>query len=157
MSGTFNMNWGKPNPLLGSAGQSDYMSTLFPTTAGLDMGGGDSGAGMGGGGGWGAGLNQWLNQSGMLGSTDANGIKSQGWGGMAMGAAQSLGNLWMGMKQYGLAKDTFNENKRQFGLNYDAQKKSTNSRLEDRQIARVASNPGAYQSVSDYMKKNGIQ
>jgi hypothetical protein len=74
-----------------------------------------------------------------------------------MSGAQSLGNLWMGMQQYGLAKDTFNENKRQFGLNYDAQRKSTNSRLEDRQAARVASNPGAYQSISEYMKKNGIQ
>jgi hypothetical protein len=135
--------------------QQDYGSTLFPTTNGLDMSGG--GATSGGNGGWGAGLNQWLNESGVLGSTDANGIKTQGWGGLAMSGAQSLGNLWMGMQQYGLAKDTFNENKRQFGLNYDAQRKSTNSRLEDRQAARVASNPGAYQSISEYMKKNGIQ
>jgi hypothetical protein len=157
MAGTFNMNWGSQNPLLGQSGQPDYMSTLFPTTQGLDMSQGMGAGASGGGGGWGAGINQWLQESGALGSTSADGIKTPGWGGMAMGAAQGIGNLWMGMQQYGLAKDTFNENKRQFALNFDASKKTTNSRLEDRQAARVASNPGAYQSVGDYMKKNGIQ
>jgi len=155
MIGNYNMNWGSGTPSLGSAGQPDYMSTLFPNTAGLDMSGAGSAAPAGAGG-WGTGFNSWLNESGMLGSTDANGMKTPGWGGMAMGAAQSLGNIWMGMKQYSLAKDTFNENKRQFGLNFDAQKKTTNSRLEDRQAARVASNPGAYQSVGAYMDKNRI-
>lgn len=91
-----------------------------------------------------------------LGSTDANGIRKDGWGGMALGAAQGIGNLYMGMKQYGLAKDTLAENKRQFALNYDAQKKTTNAQLEDRQNARVAANPNAYQSVSEYMNKNRI-
>ena len=60
------------------------------------------------------------------------------------------------MKQYGLAKKTLEENKRQFQMNYDAQKQSTNTRLEDRQRARVASNSGAYQSVGDYMAANKI-
>ncbi len=61
------------------------------------------------------------------------------------------------MKQYNLAKDTLNENKRQFGLNWDAQKATVNSQLEDRQRARVASNPSAYQSVSAYMDQNRIK
>lgn len=74
----------------------------------------------------------------------------------ALGALQGLGSAYMGMKQYGLAKDQFDESKRQFELNYGAQKKLTNSRLEDRQRARVASNPGAYESVGSYMQKNGI-
>ena len=80
----------------------------------------------------------------------------QGWGDTAMGAASGLFNAWMGMKQYGLAKDTLETNKQQFAQNFGAQQKMTNSRLEDRQAARVASNPGAYQSVGDYMKKNGV-
>lgn len=93
----------------------------------------------------------------MLGYTDpTTGMKSQGWGGLALGAAQGLGNAWMGMKQYGLAEDAFKESKRQFGLNYEAQKKLTNSQLEDRQRARVASNSAEYQSVGEYMNKYGV-
>lgn len=80
----------------------------------------------------------------------------QGWGNMAVGVGQGLANAYMGMKQYGLAKDTFEQNKKQFEMNYANQTKLTNSRLQDRQAARVASNPGAYQSVGDYMKQNGV-
>lgn len=92
----------------------------------------------------------------LLGYTNNQGVQQQGWGSLALGAAQGLGSAWMGMKQYGLAKDTLKENKRQFNINYEAQRKLTNSQLEDRQRARVAANPGAYQSVGDYMNKNGI-
>jgi len=92
-----------------------------------------------------------------LGYTNQNGIQQQGWGGLALGAASALGNSWMGMKQYGLAKDALKENKRQYEQNYAAQRTLTNSQLEDRQRARVASNPGAYQSVGEYMKQNGIK
>ena len=94
----------------------------------------------------------------MLGFTDpSSGVHQQGWGGLALGAASALGNTWMGMKQYGLAKDALKENMRQYNQNYAAQRTLTNSQLEDRQRARVASNPGAYQSVGDYMKQNGIK
>ena len=105
--------------------------------------------------GWGSGINDWLQNSGFLGKTE-NGVTTQGWGGAALGVAQGLGNTFMGMKQYGLAKDQLAQSKKQFDLNFGAQQKTTNSALADRQAARVASNPGAYQSVGDYMKKNGI-
>jgi len=91
-----------------------------------------------------------------LGSTK-NGVQTPGWGGTALGAASGLFNAWLGMKQYGVAKDSLAEGKRQFGLNFDAQRATTNSALEDRQRARVASNPGAYQSVGDYIAANGIR
>ena len=81
----------------------------------------------------------------------------QGWGGTAMGAIGGMANLFMGMKQYGLAKKTLAENKRQFELNYGAQRQTTNTQMADRQAARVASNPGAYQSVGGYMEQNGIK
>ena len=80
-----------------------------------------------------------------------------GWGNLALNAAGGLASTFLGMKQYGLAKQSLAENKRQFQLNYDAQKQTTNTRLEDRQRARVASNAGAYQSVGDYMTVNGIK
>lgn len=81
----------------------------------------------------------------------------QGWGGMALDGASSLAKAFMGMKQYGLAKQQLAENQRQFDTNFGAQKKLTNSNLEDRQLARVASNPGAYESVGSYMNKNGVK
>ena len=80
-----------------------------------------------------------------------------GWGGLALNAAGGLTSAFLGMKQYGLAKQTLAENKRQFQLNYDAQKQTTNTRLADRQRALVARNPSAYQSVGDYMAVNGIK
>lgn len=92
----------------------------------------------------------------MLGYTK-DGVQQQGWGGLALGAASALGNSWMGMKQYGLAKDAFKESKRQYNQNYAAQRQTINTQLEDRQRARVASNPGAYQSVGEYMDQNRIK
>lgn len=89
-------------------------------------------------------------------TTDANGIKTQGWGGLALSGLQGLGNSYMGMKQYGLAEDALKEQKRQFNMNYEAQRKMTNAQLSDRQRARVASNPGAYASEAEYMKQWGI-
>lgn len=82
---------------------------------------------------------------------------NQGWGNMALGAIGGMANLYLGLKQYGLAKQQLAEGKRQFELNYDAQRKLTNSQLEDRQRARVASNPGGYESVGSYMDRNGIK
>ena len=80
----------------------------------------------------------------------------QGWGTPALGAIGGITNAFMGMKQYGLAKKTFDESKRQFELNYGAQRDLTNNQLEDRQRARVASN-GNYQSVAAYMDKNRVK
>ena len=92
----------------------------------------------------------------MFDTTDANGIKTQGWGGLALSGIQGLGNSYMAMKQFGLAEDALKEQKRQFNINYEAQRKMTNSQLADRQRARVASNPNAYQSEAEYMKEWGI-
>ena len=103
---------------------------------------------------------EWLQSMrdwGVLGSTDKNGIYQQGWGGLALGAAQGLGGLYLGMQQYNLAKDSLANAKSQFERNFAAQKATTNANMEDRQRARVASNAGAYQSVGDYMAQNGVK
>jgi len=63
----------------------------------------------------------------------------------------------MGMKQYGIMKDSLKESKRQFNTNFGAQKQMVNSQLEDRQRARLASNPNEYESLSTYMDKNRIR
>lgn len=93
----------------------------------------------------------------LLGKVDEKGIKTEGLGGLGLNALSSLGNAWLGMKQLQLGRDTLDQNKQQFDMNWGAQKATTNSALEDRQRARVASNAGAYQSVGDYMNKNGIK
>lgn len=95
----------------------------------------------GGGSGW-----NWLN------TRDQQGVL-----GPALAGAQSLASLFMGMKQYGLAKDQLAFQKDSFNKQYDTNRTLTNSRLEDRQKARVASNASAYQSVGDYMNQNGVK
>lgn len=94
---------------------------------------------------------------GLTGWKGTDGVEHTGWGSLALGGAQGLMGLYQGMKQYGMAEDQFEESQRQYNQDYAAQKQITNADMEDRQRARVASNSGAYQSVSDYMAKNGIR
>ena len=99
----------------------------------------------------------FLSWDGLMGGTNVDGTKSNGWGSAALGLIQGLGSTYMGMKQYGLAKEQLQFSKDSFNKNYAAQAQMTNASMEDRQRARVASNAGAYQSVGDYMAKNGIK
>jgi hypothetical protein len=87
----------------------------------------------------------------------ADGSTTGGYGMAALGLAQGLGSLYLGMQQYQVAKDTLAANKANAERNFNAQRTTTNSQLEDRQRARVAANPGAYQSVSDYMDQNRVR
>lgn len=95
--------------------------------------------------------------SGAFGGTSKTGAQTSGWGTNLLGALTGIGNSYLGLQQYNLAKETLEENKKEYAQNYAAQKTTTNAELEDRQRARVASNPTAYQSVSDYMSQNGIK
>lgn len=99
----------------------------------------------------------WFRDSGFLSRRNTDGTIDGGWGGLAIGSAQALGNLYLGLQQYNLAKDTLANNKAQFERNFNAQRTTTNAQLEDRQRARVAANPGAYQSVGDYMEQNRVR
>lgn len=93
----------------------------------------------------------------MFGGSQKNGTQSMGWAAPALGIGQAVMGGIMGNRQLGLAEDNFKEGKRQFNLNYGAQRQTTNTQLEDRQRARVASNPGAYESVDTYLDKNRIK
>ena len=110
-----------------------------------------------GSGGWMQQLSNWGKENGLFSSMDTNtGTKTPGMLDYGIGAISGLGNLFMGMKNYGLAKDQLKFQKDAYNKNYAAQVKTTNASLEDRQRARVASNPTAFESVSDYMAKNRI-
>ena len=84
-----------------------------------------------------------------MGGANADGIKSNGWGGLALGGLQGLGNLYMGMQQYGLARDQLQFSKDAFNKNYGAQKITTNNQIRSRNFARNAANPGMYQNMTE--------
>jgi len=153
MLGEFNYGYNPqpytPDYSLGYGGTGDGLR-VSPMGASMFGGGQLATPGTTPGGGGESGFN-FLNRY-----NDKGVMTGQGWGGMALGAAQGIFNAYMGLKQYGLAKDQFAESKRQFGLNYDAQRNTTNAQLADRQHARLASNPGAYQPVAEYMSQYGI-
>lgn len=94
----------------------------------------------GSGGGW-----NWLN------TRDQQGMLSP-----AIQGVGALASLYMGMKQYGLAKDTLANSKAQFERNFEANKSTTNARLEDRQRRRVMEDPNAV-GVDAYMSKYGVK
>lgn len=114
-------------------------------------------------------FNNWLQGPNSLGSTGVEGTtpdwlhgiigtkEAPGWGNLAVGAGGALMSGFLGLQQYGLAKQALAQSKQQFETNFAAQRSTTNAQLEDRQRARVASSPGAYQSVGDYMNHYGIK
>lgn len=90
----------------------------------------------------------------ILGGTgDMSGLQM---GQLGLGGVNSLLNGYLGFQNLSLAKKQYQSQLDQFNKQWDANKKLTNASLADRQAARVASNPNAYQSVDDYMKKYGI-
>lgn len=87
---------------------------------------------------WGAGVNDALRKSGVLGSIDAkSGMRTEGWGGLALGTASALGNAYMGMKQYQMAKDQFNFKKGAWQQEFDMQKRTLNEAKFDRDQRRA--------------------
>lgn len=91
-----------------------------------------------------------------LGESNDQSLGMLDWAKLGLGGLSALGGLYMGMKQYGLQKQAFNAARDQWNKNYEAQRKTINTQLEDRQRARVASNPTAYESVGAYMDKHRI-
>lgn len=93
----------------------------------------------------------------MAGYKDKFGNMAGGWGGGALDLLNSGFNVYGGLKQLGLAEDQLDFQKGAFSKNFEAQAKSTNAALEDRQRARIHNNPnGNFMSVEDYMAKYGV-
>jgi hypothetical protein len=132
-------------PTLNTANKNLYSltETGFPGMVGPDGAGGMPGP-----------MGFW-DRLGAFGKSAVGTRENPGWGGLAVGAGSALMNAFMGMKQYGLAKSQLAESRRRYDQDYQAQKTLTNAQLEDRQHARVASNPG-YQSVGAYMNQNRV-
>ena len=77
-------------------------------------------------------------------------------GQLGLGAANGLLNGYLGFQNLGLAKNQARQAQQNWDKQWSANVKNTNAALSDRQTARVASNPNAYESVDSYMKKYGI-
>ena len=79
-----------------------------------------------------------------LGSMDAKtGIKTPGMLDYGIGALSGLGNLFMGMQNYGLAKDQLKFQKQAHADNFGIQRSLVNQQIGDRNTARAASREGA--------------
>lgn len=64
---------------------------------------------------------------------------------------------WQGYNTNKLAKQQMNQQASQFNQQMTLSKGLLNQNMEDRQRARVASDPNTYQSVSEYMNKYGVK
>lgn len=90
-------------------------------------------------------------------ASTAWGKMSYGERGTAMlGAATGLYGAYNAHKTGKLAREQLNFTKDSFNRNFEAQAKTTNAQLADRQNARHARDPKAHASVSDYMNKYGV-
>ena len=109
----------------------------------------DVAAGAGGG---------WFSRAAAFGDTNpVTGASTGGWAMPAVQTFSSLANAWLGMKQYGMAKDALKEGKRQFDMNYDANKKTVNESQESRQVARLDATGGrVHTPVAQHMAQYGI-
>lgn len=105
----------------------------------------------------GKGFNQALQDAGVTGGKNPDGSSFNGWGGLALGAAQGISNLYMGMQQYGLMKDQLQFSKDVFNKNYGVQRNLVNSQLEAQNNRRVAESLVPTQSTADYMAKYGVK
>lgn len=82
------------------------------------------------------------------------------YGSTIMGGLQAAAGLWgafNGMQQNKLIKQQMANSLNQWNKNYANQVAAYNTRLEDRQRARVGANPNAYESVDSYMAKNRLK
>lgn len=135
----------QPPSAVADAGEAVVPGNLFSRLFGDSGGGGFfSGDGV-------------FSKNSMFGGTDtATGIVTKGWAPVALGLGQAFLGARQGREALSLARDQFDESRRQFDLNFNTQRQTLNTAMEDRQRARVASNPGAYESVDDYMNKNRV-
>lgn len=83
-------------------------------------------------------------------------LETLGWGMPALQGLSSLGNLYLGMKNYGLAKDQLRTQKDQFNMNYNNQRQLLNTQMEDRQRTEAGGSSKA-ESVDSYMARNRIK
>lgn len=99
---------------------------------------------------------QGIKGSGIVGGTNADGTKFDGWGSPVVGLLQALNAFGMGNRQLKLSESMVADARKQFAMNYGAQRQALNTQMEDRYRTLVASNPNR-ESVESYMSRNRIK
>ena len=136
------------------------MGSVFDTGDFNDGGGGGYGFAMPSWGGYGGAKAGATGSGSMMDSffrqKNAEGMTSGGYGELGLGLLSGGVNTYLGFQQYKQAKEGLKQQKQQFDMNYAAARQTTNTAMEDRQKARVASNGSAYESVDSYMNRNRI-
>ncbi len=99
---------------------------------------------------------QGIKGSGIVGGTNADGTKFDGWGSPVVGLLQALNAFGMGNRQMKLYKSMAEDARNQFAMNYGAQRQALNTQMEDRYRTAVAANPNR-ESVESYMARNRIK
>lgn len=127
------------NNLMGNSGTTAANGVNVPTTPGMN--------------GVGIGANNGANTFNTLGTSGLSGLQL---GSLGLQAGSGLLNGYLGLQSLGLAKQQASDARNQWNQQWEANRTTTNAALNDRQAARVASNPKAYESVDSYMKKYGI-
>lgn len=87
----------------------------------------------------------------------AQGPSTLQYAGAGINALQGLASMYLGFQNASTAKKQLAQAQNNWNKQWDANVKTTNASLADRQAARVASNPNAYDSVDSYMQKYGIK
>lgn len=94
-----------------------------------------------------------FNSFGGLSDSTMSGLQM---GQLGIGALTGLANGYMGLQNASLARKQASQAQANWDKQWNANVQTTNASLADRQKARVASNPNAYESVDSYLKKYGI-
>ena len=84
------------------------------------------------------------------------GTNTPAYGMQTLGAALGLGQSLLGFKQYKLGKKAFNRSVMESDRNYNAQRQTINTAMQDRARANYSANPDFYQSPEQYMNENRI-
>ena len=101
-----------------------------------------------------AGGGSWFDN--ILTKKHTDGSVTMGWGNALLDLGQAGMQGYLGLQQLDMAKDNLAFQKDSFSKQFENQRTLTNTQMQDRQNARVASNPGAYSSTDEYMKNHGV-
>ena len=100
--------------------------------------------------------NSMWSKNAAFGQMGENGWE-MGWALPALKTFGGIASTYLGYKSLGLQEKAMKQGQKNFKSNFNTQAQLANTQMEDRQRARVASNPNAYRSVGSYMTQNKIE
>tara|TARA_R110002074_G_scaffold103764_4_gene223935 strand:+ start:209 stop:790 length:582 start_codon:yes stop_codon:yes gene_type:complete len=93
----------------------------------------------------------------LFGKNNQDGTRDRGALMPMLNTFTGLASAYLGMKQYGLAKDSFKQSKKEFGLNYDAQRNITNQQIAGIAKSQYSANPDFYDKPEDVINQYSVR